>query len=506
MVDPTSDLSFLSQWQTLATSEPFALADRLVSDRYRACIEATPAIQKVLDDFWGPGFEVRFLGLSPKQQYYWRLENFYVSQTAVAEAPLQLRLSESACGQLFDPVLGRSAKPGKPFALGDLSGFETYLLHSFSQDVFKSLIGPMVKVRRKSIPPSRLQLHAVWTVTPRLPPGVMAPDQIGKLVITLPHNLIRIRRLPLCEAKADQVALEHYLSLAHAVVQIHIGRARLTIDDIEGLEPGDLVTIERSRRDRFYLKASHLPRPLPFSIHVPPRQVMELPPMPEYSAAAPSAYVEPGSASLSAVDPRESLWDNLLIDVQAEFQPTRIPLKHLKQVAEGVIVEVGDLLHNRVRLHVEGKTLAEGELVIVGDKFGVLIQRMAISGSASSGTLNDDPLDESSPVSPMGHYPTDPVVAHATPTVQLPAAAVAQSSGMADAADPIRQELAEAWPEVPAEPAGALTQTLDDTEASEAMTENLMDEVDRFLNEDFDENDPFDTPELDLNDVEEEEW
>ena len=45
-------------------------------------------------------------------------------------------------------------------------------------------------------------------------------------------------------------------------------------------------------------------------------------------------------------------------------------------MTEGLVVEVASLVDNEVRLHIDGKDLAVGELVIVGDKYGVMINKV----------------------------------------------------------------------------------------------------------------------------------
>jgi hypothetical protein len=137
----------------------------------------------------------------------------------------------------------------------------------------------------------------------------------------------------------------------------------------------------------------------------------------------------------SITSAKQALWDNLMIEVGAEFEPIKLPLKQLKQMTEGLVIEMGDLVHNRVCLQVEGKTLAWGELIIVGDKFGVRVCKV------------------------------DPAHSHgaAAETVEMPA--------------PVMPEMA-AMP--PAEPHQALPQQ---AMPGAAETENL----DNFLNEDFDD-------------------
>jgi flagellar motor switch protein FliN/FliY len=95
--------------------------------------------------------------------------------------------------------------------------------------------------------------------------------------------------------------------------------------------------------------------------------MMNPPGMPTASQSSP----RPGGAT--GGENKANLWDNLIIDLKAEFEPVKMPLNQLKQISEGLIVEVGDLIHNRIRLHVDNKTLAHGELLIIGDKFAVKI-------------------------------------------------------------------------------------------------------------------------------------
>jgi flagellar motor switch protein FliN len=73
---------------------------------------------------------------------------------------------------------------------------------------------------------------------------------------------------------------------------------------------------------------------------------------------------------------KNSLWDKLHVDVHAEFPPMRVPLKELRHMNEGLLVEVGDLLQNDIKLISNGSIIALGQLVVVGDKFGVLVTQV----------------------------------------------------------------------------------------------------------------------------------
>ena len=45
-------------------------------------------------------------------------------------------------------------------------------------------------------------------------------------------------------------------------------------------------------------------------------------------------------------------------------------------MSQGLLIEVGDLLHNEIQLVTNSTTIAYGQLVVVGDKFGVLLTKV----------------------------------------------------------------------------------------------------------------------------------
>lgn len=70
------------------------------------------------------------------------------------------------------------------------------------------------------------------------------------------------------------------------------------------------------------------------------------------------------------------LWDNLQLDVTAAFDPIRLPLAEIRQMSEGLVVELGGLADNQISLMVDAQTVARGRLVVVGDRFGVVIEKL----------------------------------------------------------------------------------------------------------------------------------
>ena len=68
----------------------------------------------------------------------------------------------------------------------------------------------------------------------------------------------------------------------------------------------------------------------------------------------------------------------------AEFDRVKVTLGELKSIEEGLIVDLCSVYDNKVSLKVGGKTIAQGELVIINDRFGVRIEKVSDSEGSST--------------------------------------------------------------------------------------------------------------------------
>ena len=69
----------------------------------------------------------------------------------------------------------------------------------------------------------------------------------------------------------------------------------------------------------------------------------------------------------------QNMWDSILVDVVAEFDNVKLTLGELKQISEGLVIDVGSVYENKIKLRVENQVVAIGELVILNDRYGVRI-------------------------------------------------------------------------------------------------------------------------------------
>ena len=75
---------------------------------------------------------------------------------------------------------------------------------------------------------------------------------------------------------------------------------------------------------------------------------------------------------------------NMILDIPVqltvELGRTRIPIKHILQLAQGSVVELDALAGEPMDVLVNGYLIAQGEVVVVNDKFGIRLTDIVTPG------------------------------------------------------------------------------------------------------------------------------
>jgi flagellar motor switch protein FliN len=93
--------------------------------------------------------------------------------------------------------------------------------------------------------------------------------------------------------------------------------------------------------------------------------------------AAPAESVAPAAFAHFSPTPAGNAGNdlNMILDIPVqltvELGRTRIPIKHILQLAQGSVVELETLAGEPMDVLVNGFLIAQGEVVVVNDKFGI---------------------------------------------------------------------------------------------------------------------------------------
>jgi flagellar motor switch protein FliN/FliY len=92
---------------------------------------------------------------------------------------------------------------------------------------------------------------------------------------------------------------------------------------------------------------------------------------PDPATPAPFAHLQPATAGTTGSGNDINLILDIPVQLTVELGRTRIPIKHILQLAQGSVVELETMAGEPMDVLVNGYLIAQGEVVVVNDKFGI---------------------------------------------------------------------------------------------------------------------------------------
>ena len=115
----------------------------------------------------------------------------------------------------------------------------------------------------------------------------------------------------------------------------------------------------------------------------------------------------------------QNLWDNIQVEMGAEFDSVKITLGELKSIEEGLVLDLASVYDNRISLKVENRIIASGELVIINDRYGVRIDEV-FSSEKNNAPVHSQPSEQTSEITEhSAHAQAEPeVMAQDAPQIE----------------------------------------------------------------------------------------
>ena len=171
---------------------------------------------------------------------------------------------------------------------------------------------------------------------------------------------------------------------------ILIGDTKLKIADINRLDVEDILVLENSNLDKMTLKLNKNEK-VEFRLNPDPTLIMNN--ENDDDDDDDEDIYEQTSDGEENTMANSSIWDNILVDVEAQFEKVKLELGKVRRIKKGEVVEIADVFKNKVNLCVENKIIANGELVIINDKYGIKINEI-FSPQVQNSDENEDDNNE----------------------------------------------------------------------------------------------------------------
>lgn len=266
----------------------------------------------------------------------------------------QIRIDSNLTEFLLDKAFGESFT-NRPFNIKKVGHLELSIIQGFLSNL-EAKMKEYWEIDSKH--PYLMDLiYLVWLVE-------SDEGQIGRIAFGMPASF-KPKKITVSPNK-DVIDINKLANTGIKVpVDFLIGKTNLSLSEIRSFESGDLVVFEESDLSRFYWHLGEIGIVLPEEDH--PVYLNDI----ENIEDLAQDMIKPPHND-------EDLLSSLPLELSAEFQKVLIPLKQVLDLKAGGVLPLGSVLDSELVLTAQGKPVAKGELVIVGNQFGMRITDLLI--------------------------------------------------------------------------------------------------------------------------------
>lgn len=334
-------------------------------------------VQQACDEFFLEGFKFVLIGVSKNINTLMDKDAYFVTKVRIdKQHDMFFRSSERAIGIILDRVLG---KAGKKFNLNKLTDLEAKIITAFNDHMFNAtakFLSPAPPTLKRT---NFDVVHLTFLISD------VDSKEVAKFIITLPDVLLNPEAVT---SKGDKFDYSDFAT-STLDVAVKIGSTRFKLIDVKNIEEDDIVVFDNSNINHMTLKFRDYEK----EINLNPNLGLVIP------------VDNDGGSDMGGEN--TNLWDSIEVEMHAQFDAVKITLGELKNIEDGLVVDLTSIYNNKVTLSVENKPIARGELVIVNDRYGVKIEEVVAKApkqKASDETVQSEddfaevPMGDNEPV------------------------------------------------------------------------------------------------------------
>lgn len=307
-------------------------------------------VQKAIEDFFEKPFETRLMSITERENILFFGDEYFVNKIPLSvNSDFTVRVSSSLVEYLLESAIGPAETK---FNLKNLTDIEAKLIKSLTVFIYEKF-KDMLLAEQDSAPKNKGEDEISITIFVK-----NNTEHVGKFIVSLPKYM--------CKNKEEVILKENFsivdFQRAKTKMNVIVGKTRLELNEIKALEDGDLVVLEDSDINNMSVKMND--ELYDFRIEPNPSLIIK---------------VDKDGGNIMEEEnknPSQNMWDSILVDVVAEFDNVKLTLGELKQISEGLVIDVGSVYENKINLKVENQVVATGELVIINDRYGVRIDNI----------------------------------------------------------------------------------------------------------------------------------
>jgi flagellar motor switch protein FliM len=330
-------------------------------------------IQEACDDFLDNKFKLGFIGLSKNINCLLENEPCFVTKIKLDnEHDVFFRLTDKAVNVILNNTLGQSKNK---FNINKISQLEARIITSFNDFIFEKIKSELAEpdptlLRRDDFN----MIHLTFVIKAKDSQNPL----VGKFIITLPQVLLKPEEI----ISSGETFDEENFPQCETFAKAFIGKTKFSLYDIKHLENDDVVVFENSQTNSIKITIDNEN----LDVNLNPNMEILIP------------DIESGGSDM--VDTHQDIWDSIEVEMSAEIESVKITLGELKNIENGLVVDLASLYDNKVTLTVEGKPIANGALVIVNDRYGVKIDEVFAQNEIKNKSNPNESAEEKEEIPP----------------------------------------------------------------------------------------------------------
>lgn len=306
------------------------------------------ALQSASDDFLLGGLHFKLVSVSQNMNTLFQDDSYFVTKIKVdAKNEVYIRSSDKAVRVILERSLGPSKKA---FQINQITELEAKLITAYNDNLYNFISSNFIPQQYDGTVKKFDTVHLTFMIKDN------ESGRCGKVIVSFPNTLISPQEIQLGEQKFSNDSFLGSL----VEVNISVGTTSFTVKDLKSLEVEDIVVLDNSNIQLMNLR--YMGYSKDFRIAPNPALIISVD--------------NGGEEEMASNMPPANLWDSIQVEMGAEFDKVKISLGELKNIEDGLVVDIGSVYNNNITLKVEEKTIATGELVIVNDRYGVKINHI----------------------------------------------------------------------------------------------------------------------------------
>lgn len=317
-----------------------------------------PTLQLACNEFFSELFTLQLTSISKNINVLFQGDDYFVTKVRIdKQHDVFFRCSECAIQIILDEILGPTEKR---FELTNITELEAKIISSFNDYLYSSISPILLQPSQTDKKRTNLDMiHLTFFIKDN------ESHEGGKFILSVPQVLLSPALVKSSEEKFD---VSDFKS-SQVEVSIKVGTTKFPVKDLKLLEKEDIVVFENSNIQQMELIFGSYRKD--FRITPNPGLIISL-------------DNNDGGNNMENNSLSQNLWDTIQVEMGAEFDKVKITLGELKNIEQGLVLDISSVYNNRISLKVENKTIAKGELVIINDRYGVRIDEVFASEAAQA--------------------------------------------------------------------------------------------------------------------------